>query len=221
MSRWTAPDDYFRAVERTFLALRGGALFLTPADWDQVRRWEERGIPLEVVRSGIEAAFAGRVRVSPRMPLGACAREVEAALGRNRVQQAGAAGSRDEEARAETGAPRLVDSLRKWSPPRETLRDPDASGEVVAAVRDAAREVERLHEASAATAEALQAIEDALLAGLPAALAVPVRQQVEREVEARLAPYRTRMPESTWRKTFDQAVRRRAGRIVGLEPFTP
>lgn len=221
MSRPPAPDDYFRAVERAFLQHRGGALFLTPADWDLVRQWEERGIPVEAVLSGIRATFAGRVRVSSRMPLGACARAVEAALDRSRVGQAGAAGSRDSKAREETGVRRLVDSLRQWSPMRETLRNPDASGEAVAAVREAARKVERLDETAAATAEALQTIETELLTELQAALAAPLRQRVEHEVEARLAAYRTRMPESTWRKTFDQAVRRRVGRIFGLEPFVP
>ena len=74
-----APPDYFRAVERAFVELRGG-MFLAPADWALVRRWEEEGVPLDVVREGIRTALGGPVRGSRRISLRDCAPAVAAAF---------------------------------------------------------------------------------------------------------------------------------------------
>ena len=217
-----APDDYFRAVERTFLDLRGSGLVLSPADWDLVRRWEERGIPLEVVLSGIRATFSGRIRLSSRMPLGECSRAVESACDARRVRQAGAA-PRDVAPEAGTGQERLVGRLRSWSPDPARLANPEMAGDLVGAAREAAARIERLgksQNASAGVGETVRAIENDLVIRLQAALPDAARDEIETEVRNKLAPYRTRMPESTWRKTFDQSVRRRVDEFFGLGLLT-
>lgn len=224
MSRPPAPDDYYRAVERAFLDLRGGGLVLSPADWDQVCRWEARGIPLEVVLCGIRATFSGKVRVSPRMPLGECSRAVEAAFDAKRLRQAGAGAPPETVPEAETGLERLLGQLRNWSPDRARLANPETAGDLVAAARDAAAQIERLgkpENAPASAGETVQAIENDLVIRLQAALPDAAREEIETEVRSRLAPYRTRMPESTWRATFDRAVRRRVGEFFGLGPLLP
>lgn len=224
MNAPAASDDYVRAVERTFLGLRGGGLVLSPADWDLVCRWQEREIPLEVVLSGIRATFSGRVRVSSRMPLGACGRAVEAAFAAKRAQRAGAAVPRGGGEGAAADRERLVDQLRAWSPAREALADPETAGDLVGAARAAAVKIEQLDEGAGGapvSAEALQAIESDLLNRLLAALPAASRAEIEHEVQGRLAPYRKRMPESTWNRTFDQAVQRRVGCVLGLDPFIP
>jgi len=217
------PDHYFRAVERAFLGLRAGGLVLSPADWDLVCRWEERGIPLDVVLSGIRAAFAGKIRPSSRMPLGECSRAVEAAFEARRVQRTGAAAPGETAPEAESGLERLVNGLRSWSPGEARLANPEAAGDLVAAAREAAARIERLgkcnNEASASAGDTVQAIENNLVIRLQAALPDAAREAIETEVRNRLAPYRTRMPESTWRKTFDRSVRRRVGEFFGLGPF--
>ena len=217
------PDGYFQAVERAFLELRGGGLVLSPADWDLVRRWAERGIPLEDVLSGIRAAFSGKIRVSSRMPLGECARAVEAAFDARRVRQAGAAAPHDAAPAAGTDPERLVGRLRSWSPDRTRLANPEMAGDLVAAARDAAAQLERLGrsaDASASAGETVQAIENDLVIRLQAALPDAAREEIETEVLGKLAPYRTRMPEANWRKTFDRSVRRRVGEFFGLGPLT-
>lgn len=216
-------DDFFRAVERTFLGLRGSGLVLSPADWDLVRRWEERGIPLEVVLSGIRTTFSGKVRVSSRMPLGECARAVEAAFDARRVRQAGAAAPRHAAPESGTDRERLVGHLRHWSPDRTRLATPELADDLVAAARDAAARIERLGnsaDASASAGETVRVIENDLVIRLQAALPDAAREEIETEVRSRLAPYRTRMPEATWRRTFDQSVRRRVGEFFGLGPLT-
>ena len=217
------PADYFRAVERAFLDLRGGGLVLSPADWELVCRWKERGIPLETVLSGIRATFSEKIRASSRMPLGECARAVETAFDARRIQQAGAAGPRDAAAEAGPGPESLLGRLRRWSPDRARLANPEMAGDLVAAARDAAAQIERLGKnanASAGAGETVQAIENDLVIRLQAALPDAAREQIETEVRNKLAPYRTRMPETTWRKTFDQSVRRRVGEFFGLGPLT-
>ena len=218
-----AGPDYFRAVERTFLDLRGSGMFLAPSDWDLVRRWEERGIPLDAVLAGIRAAFSGRIRVSARMPLGACSREVEAAYDARRARRSGAApsggGEPATESRPDRGRDPLVDRLRTWTPAGKPVRTPEIAGDLVAATRDAAAKFERFRRTAGAAGDngqARQAMEAALLARFRAALPDAARAAIESEVRNTLAPYRTRMPESTWRETFEAAVRRRVGKVFGL-----
>lgn len=214
-----APDGYVRAVERTFLGLRGGGLMLSPADCDLVCRWQERGIPLDVVLAGIRTAFSGKIRVSSRMPLGECVRAVEAAFEAKRARRAGAATTPEAAPEAGVGLERFASRLRNWSPGRAQLADPEIASDLVAAARDAAARIERLGTAATAPAsvgETVQAIENDLVARLQAALPEAAREEIETEVRNKLAPYRTRMPESTWRRTFDQSVRRRVGEFFGL-----
>ena len=116
-----------------------------------------------------------------------------------------------------------MDRLRKWSPSDGAVVHPLSAGDLVAAVREAAARIERLGNARLAPAgagETVRAIENDLLIRLQAALPDAAREEIETEVRDRLAPYRTRMPDSAWRATFDQAVLRRVGRVFGLDPFT-
>lgn len=50
-------DAYFTTIERHFALRRGGPLMLSPRDWQRVERWQKKGIPLEAVLRGINAAF--------------------------------------------------------------------------------------------------------------------------------------------------------------------
>lgn len=51
---------YFKAVEVIFLDLRGSPLTVGPADWHVAQRWHRQGMPLEVVRRGMELFFERR-----------------------------------------------------------------------------------------------------------------------------------------------------------------
>ena len=92
------PDDpsgrFCREVERVFVARRGGASVVSPADWQLILDWERRGIPLPVVVEGIGRAFDdrefdGRASASGRLRLRACAPAVEAAFAGYRRRRAG------------------------------------------------------------------------------------------------------------------------------------
>lgn len=88
-----APADpsgqFCREVERAFVARRGGASVVSPADWQLILDWERRGVPLPVVVEGIRRAFDRRAAASGRLGLRACARSVEAAFADYRRRRAG------------------------------------------------------------------------------------------------------------------------------------
>lgn len=216
------PPDYFRAVERAFLELRGGGMFLAPADWEVVCRWEERGIPLDVVLAGMRAALSGGTRRSTRTPLRECSAAVDAAFDAVRRRQAGT-GVLPPDAGIEPG-PRpaeLAARLREWIPAAAALSDPAATQPLRAQARAAAERLERLAkeagDGDAVVPDTLRGIEGDLLTGLEAALRDSVREEIEAEVRRTLEPYRARMPASTWQDAFRQACRRRVSRVFGLD----
>ena len=226
-----APPDYFRAVERAFLELQGGAMFLPPADWDLVRGWEQRGIPLSMVLAGIRAAFSGRVRASSRMSLRDCEAAVEGAFNALRRRRAGAGVSpQDVEAPTEragadlTDLERIAAHLGEWTPDSGMLSDPETAADLAAVAREAAERLQGIGKGADAGSSrvqgALKEIEDALLTHLETALAESARKEIEAEVRNTLDRHRARMPESTWREAFAAAVRRRVGKKAGLGPLT-
>ena len=87
------PDDpsgrFCREVERVFVARRGGASVVSPADWQLILDWERRGIPLPVVVEGIGRAFDRRASASGWLRLRACVPAVEAAFAGYRRSRAG------------------------------------------------------------------------------------------------------------------------------------
>lgn len=218
----TLPPEYFRAVERAFVELRGSGMFLTPADWDVVCRWEERGIPLDVVLAGIRTAMSVRTRNPSRTPLGACSPAVEAAFDAVRRRRAG--GLHLSPNAGDASGPRLEQlavRLREWAPAAAALSDPAAAGRLRAKAGAAAGRLERLQKDEggyrAPVEDTLREIEGDLLTDLEAALRDSVRDTIEAEVRRTLEPYRARMPASTWRDACRQAFRRRVSRVFGLD----
>lgn len=49
---------FFQAIEERFVALRGTATLLSPADWQLAQEWHREGIPLDAVLEGLVRAFA-------------------------------------------------------------------------------------------------------------------------------------------------------------------
>ena len=241
------PPDYLREIERVFVPLRGGTLFLTPADWEVARGWEERGIPLAAALSGIRAALSGGGPFSPRTPLRHCAPAVEAAFAALRRRAAGAAPPTPPAAATTLPAPAttlpaagatppaagagrdswrgldlLAEALVRWTPDRAAISNPEAAGAARAAARAAAAGVRELDAASAPELEdRLAALERELLDRLRAALAPAIREKVAAEARRALAAHRGRMPEAVWRESLAQAVRRRVAAALGVPAFSP
>jgi hypothetical protein len=73
--------NYFTEIEDAFVRRRGKHLFLSPIDWALMETWNQQGIPLHIVLSGVEKSFdsfESRPRKRTVKSLLYCQEEVEA-----------------------------------------------------------------------------------------------------------------------------------------------
>ena len=116
-------QSYFRAIEATFIRLRGSPLLLSPEDWRQADEWRRRGVPLELVLATLEQVFARRAerRATGRVQsLRYCAAAVETAW---QEVEAMMSGGRRREAPAVDVAARLAALAASLPPGRGELAD--------------------------------------------------------------------------------------------------
>lgn len=201
---------YFRAIETTFIALRGSPLLFSPSDWRTCRRWHRDGVPLSLVRRVMDAWFArreekgytGKVRnlrqVSP-----AVEREWE------RIQALTAPGARDE-APAFDAAARL-ERLAAALP--ETVPDVASRRQQVMGLGGNPEEIE----------DALARLDDELLAAAAASLPEVLRTEIETEVDetlSRLGDLSGEQRERSHRELTRRLERRKLGLPV-LSLFSP
>ena len=210
-------EGYYEEVESYFVAQRGSPLFITPSEWDLVWRWEQLGIPLAVVKEGIDRVFERpKTALKPRR-LGYCRQTVEAAFRRFRESSLG--GGPGGTAREDSGAEahltevssRLRDLAAVWSEKERELalfleRTSDAVRSLSARAEEAPSEVER----------ELTALDGKLVVESEAVLGDAVREELRREVESSLESYRERMPEKIYRAALESGYRRRLRRKLGL-----
>ena len=201
---------YYQAVEEFFVARRGDPLFLSNADWNLVRKWRTRGIPLRVVLRGIADALDthahGWSRERKVGSLAYCAREVEAA--RERWERALAVGP-------EEGLDAAA-ALLGFASDLEWARGLGSRGAVVASAI-----AQRLRErAGAGRLEALtiwlSGLEEELLEALRQDAGDERLSAIDAEVEAALRPYGGRMPARVVEQIRRESVARRLLEAHGL-----
>jgi hypothetical protein len=205
-------ESYYAAVESHFVARRGSPLFITPSEWQLVWKWEQAGIPLHVVKEGIDRVFE-RPRASQKVrKLGYCRQTVEAAFRRFREASLGGASAREE-----------VDSFDPTARLRELAAELEALGSRESS--EAGKEVERL--AAEAEGRALGELEDrlaelerGLVDAAERSLGEAPRAALRREAEATLGAYRDRMPEKIYLAALESAYRRRLRSRLGLPTLT-
>jgi BirA family biotin operon repressor/biotin-[acetyl-CoA-carboxylase] ligase len=211
--RLSPEPGYYQEVESHFVARRGSPLFITPSEWDLVWRWEQLGIPLAVVKEGIDRVFdRPKTGLKPRR-LSYCRQTVEAAF--RRFREAGLGGrSRTSEA-GDTGAStrleEIASRLSGLGTGRASLTPLCESA--TAAIRSLA---ERADEAPDAIETELAALDGTLLGGAEAILDEAERFELRREAESSLESYRERMPEKVYHAALESAYRRRIRRKLGL-----
>lgn len=207
-------EDYYADVESYFVGRRGSPLFITPSEWDLVWRWEQLGIPLAVVREGIDRVFERPRTLSRPRRLGYCRQTVEAAFRRHReASLGGRAGGEIEEgagARSHLAAisARLRDLAAEWSEKgREYARFLEQAAEAVRSLEgEGEGEVER----------ELSTLDKALFAESESVATDRDREEMRREAELSLESYRERMPEKVYRAALESGYRRRLRRKLGL-----
>lgn len=194
-------DGYFAAVEAHFIERRGSPLFITPAEWFLVSKWEEQGIPLDVVQEGIDRVFERPQAAAKPRKLGYCRQTVEAAFRRFREVTLGGGENRgpvEDRFDAAAHLSRLASKLSGLSTP------PVASDLAarVEALGDSGETLQRIE-------EALTAIDDELVENAEDALDENVRAALLSDAGASLASYRDRMPDKVYQSALRSAYRRR------------
>jgi len=210
-------EGYYEGVESCFVARRGSPLFITPSEWDLVWRWEQLGIPLAVVKEGIDRVFERPKTLQKARRLGYCRQTVEASFRRFRESSLGGRGAAtsSEDAGAEA-------YLRETS---SRLRELDAAlpGEerglalFLERAADAVRSLsERAGKAPGEAERDLAALDEELVAESEAVVGDRERDELRREAESSLDSYRERMPEKIYRAALESAYRRRLRKRIGL-----
>lgn len=202
-------QEYFQAVETTFLRLRGSPLLLSPKDWRTAQAWHREGIPLDVVERALEEVFERRRERGDDRKISSlryCAPAVEAAWkGLRELTAPGArTGGEQAEPRLEV-APRLA-ALAAALPEDLAGRERVAERIRALAGHDDPRRVE----------EGLGAVEAEVLEGLLGALAAEERSALEAEAEAGLGPLADRMTREAAEAARERLLRRKVRRRAGL-----
>jgi hypothetical protein len=210
-------DDraYFQAIEEMFVRLRGAPLLLSPADWQVARRWYRDGVPLDLVRSALEAVFARRLERGAKGRISSlryCAPAIEVAWAHLRELTAPA--ERESAPAAGLDIPlrllNLAAALPKKLPEREVWSDRIAAIPVTGG--------------SQAVEEGLAALDRELLAAAGAGLSGAAEREVEATVERTLAALAGRIPEDELQRSRDhlrrQILRKRLELPV-LSLFSP
>jgi hypothetical protein len=206
--------SYYTEVEAHFVSRRGSPLFITPSEWDLVWRWEQLGIPLPVVKEGIDRVFdRPRTLLKPRR-LGYCRQTVEAAFRRFREARAGErnAGAPEVTAAESSGRARLEEIASR-------LRQVAANCSAPAVAR-AGDQVELLRggvdQSPGEVEEALSAIDRDLVRICEALLDHASLKELRGDAERTLESYRERMPEKVYQAAVESAYRKRLRRKLGL-----
>ena len=212
-----AEASYYQEVESYFVARRGSPLFITPDEWDLVFRWEQMGVPLAVVKEGIDRVFERpKTLLKPRR-LGYCRQTVEAAFRRFRESSFG--GRTGETASEDAGAEahlleissRLRDLAAAWK---------ESEGELSSFLEQASDAVrslaERAEEMPGEVERELLDLDGKLVVESETVVGEASREELRREAESSLESYRERMPEKIHRAAVESAYRRRLRRKLLL-----
>lgn len=209
-------------MEGFFVGKRKKGLIISPKDWLVIEKWQEEGIPLQIVLTGIDNTFnnvdsdavGGRSKIHR---VSYCESEIR----RLWEEKSPLSAEREEELSPVENLGRIVINLRETAKGHiSAIRDAieDFAGEV-AKIRDEVKNISSEDEASVI----LEAIEIRLSEGLGCLAerlkAVIDREELnklQREVEKRLHDYRRTMEPEAYQKTFQTLLRDRLLGRVGI-----
>ena len=233
----TDVDAYCRDLEAYLCRKNVGHLIrITGPAFERVVAWAHQGIPLKVAEAGIDRYFERYYRKGPRrrpVRIDFCEADVvdafddwRRALGIAAVVPDAAGGPDVEEGVPATRARRSLASQVEAAVSRLTvLRGSDQAGPVIGTALDVAvRALDSLQpEAARARGDArdalllrVAAIEAGLVTSAAAALDAATRAALEREADAELAPFHTRMAPEAYAQSRRAAIDRLVRLHFGL-----
>ncbi|MFP3940288.1 MAG: hypothetical protein ACLF0P_08275 [Thermoanaerobaculia bacterium] len=208
-------QEYFQAIEETFLYHRGAPLLLSPSDYRMAREWHRAGIPLDVVLRALKEFFEGHAaREDPKRVWGLrqCRPAVEGAWRSLRELTApgrhGPAAEDSEPLDLERRLGALADSLPEGVPGREELarRIRELGGTAEGSSGLDPQVVE----------EGLASLEEEAVAAALDGLEPERRAGLEEEAERTLAVLADRVPREEAGKSRERLLRQKVRRAVGL-----
>ena len=230
-------ESYARELEAYLCKKNDGHLIrVTGPAFEQVQGWASQGVPLKVAQAGIDRYFERYYRKGPRrrpVRIEFCEADVldafddwRRAVGVTQVV-ADSAGGPDVEDPQPASRPRrsLASQIESALARLTVLRGSDQAGPLLGAALDAAvRGLDALRpEAAKARGEArdeimrrVADIEEALAAAAVNQLDPAERGALEREADAELEPFRSRMSDEAFRQSRRQAVQRLVRQHFGL-----
>ena len=204
-------DNYYQEVESYFIERRGSPLFISPAEWHLVSKWDEAGIPLHVVKDGIDRVFDRPTARQKTRRLSYCRQSVEAAF--RRFQETAHGSDRTED--ASDGETTQTDSLVEHL--RALVHRLGSSDEPVAReVGERLQSVIDVTSPHAVREEELAELDQSLMAGSEASLDASNRAELRTAAENSLAEYRERMPDEVYASAVESAFRRRLRKMKNL-----
>ena len=213
-----APEEYCRAIEAYLCRKNDGHLIrIVGPSFEKVCGWAQQGVPIKVAYRGIDRYFERYYAKGPRrrpVRVDFCEADVldvfdewRRAVGVARVEpEAGAEGGRRESLPAHLE--RVVARLTALRSGGDRSLDPfiDAMVRELDAARAAAK-----HLRGAAREELLSRLaelDEQLVDAARERLTAEARQELHREAEMELAPFRARMPQAAYEQSLDACVDR-------------
>lgn len=203
--------NYFTEIEELFVRRRGRNLMISPLDWALIEAWQERGVPLHIILSGIEKVFDGVDNQPNRKrtikSISYCKEEIEAQyaewLDRQVGKSADAAisevGQKNGFFTRETVSEHLENSISALSECKNKA--------FCASFRNAIKQLEELKtnltDDFERAEEILTGIENFLDGELKRVTDSAHLNRTKRDVEKHLSAYRDKMDGEVYDKTFD------------------
>ena len=233
-------ESYCRDIEAYLCRKNDGHLIrITGPAFEQVQGWANQGVPLKVAESGIDRYFERYYRKGPRrrpVRIEFCEADVldafddwRRAVGVARVVPDAAGGPDVEEPQPGTRQRKSLASQIESALARLTvMRGSDKAGPRFSAALDqAVRRLDALRpDAARARGETrdelmnrLSQIDSELADAAIASLDDADRIALEKEADAELEPFRSRMPDAAYRQSRHQAVQRLVRQHLGIPSF--
>jgi hypothetical protein len=205
--------SYFSEIETLFVQRRGKQLLLSPKDWALMDEWESRGVPLHIVIRSINDVFD----VHDKQPAGTrpigtlayCKSEVEAQFVEWQQSQIGkgadAGGTSNghvERITIESVTVHIDTAIAAL----RIVNRPEIREAITAAIGRLQKGREFVADSTATpdwekVDAALGAIERDLEAAMLTSWATDEFERIEKEVDGRVAPYKTEMEEESYNRT--------------------
>lgn len=197
--------NYFTEIERFFQTKRDVFTLLSTLDWVLIENWKEQGVPLDVVLTGIERAFARPNARRKINSLAYCVKAVEQVIEEQKDTDVEKREKPELPAISEEETRRyLADLAEKTNAVAKVF--PEFAGKI-AAVAESVRGVDTKNFGDAE--QVLGALEERLIAILRVAAEESALIEVKREVEGELAPFRSTMTAQQLAMLEEQLSRRK------------